>query len=407
MPSSASLASRSLSDRANGSPQHPTYSILYAFKGKGDGNEPHGGVVRDSSGNLYGATALGGRSNFGVIFKLSPTGRMTTLHSFTGGADGAYPSGNLVLDAQANLYGTTSEGGNAYPSQGCGAVYELRKTGKLTVLRTFKGVPDGCTPEDGLAWGDSGYLYGTTNSGGISGGNCQSTGCGVVFKLNAKRRTETILYRFSGGADGGGPVAAVVRDSLGHLYGTTVSGGSFVGGGNGSGVVFELSGTRERVLHAFTGHTYGGDGQWPAAPVVLTANGTLFGSTDYGGASGWGTIFRVSAGGAETVLYSFTGLIDGAGPISGLVRDSLGNLYGTANQGGGGCGIGNCGIVFEFDPSGAETILHDFRGQEGAYPFAGLFRDRSGTLFGTTSEGGPYGYGVVFELTPTNDPVNH
>jgi len=270
------------------------------------------------------------------------------------------------------------------------------------VLHSFAGHPgDGANPEAGLVRDAQGNLYGTTLTGGSGGPElCSGVGgCGTVFKLDTTSK-ETVLYSFTGVPDGEEPDAGLVRDAQGNLYGTTYNGGA-----SNLGTVFELDTTgKETVLHSFTGT--GGDGSEPYGGLVLDAQGNLYGTTSFGGASGDGTVFELDTAGKETVLYSFTGTGgDGAYP-SGLVRDAQGNLYGTT-YGGGASGFGT---VFKLDTAGKETVLYSFTGTggDGAYPsgLVRLVRDAQGNLYGTTYEGGdlacdaPYGCGTVFKLTP-------
>jgi uncharacterized repeat protein (TIGR03803 family) len=389
--------------------QAPTFTVLHAFTGLSSGRNPTASLVRDNAGNLYGTTSFGGNlacggNGFGcgLVFKLDTTGKETVLHRFTGGADGSFPPAGLVRDAAGNLYGTTEAGG----THGAGTVFKLGTTGKETVLHSFTGGADGRDPKAGLVRDNGGNLYGTTYTAGdlACGGGF---GCGVVFKLDATGR-ETVLYSFTGGADGTASAAGLLRDAAGNLYGTTYAGGDLgctpVGGGSGCGVVFKLDTTgTETVLHRFTG---GADGADPEAGLVRDSAGNLYGTTLAGGnlACGCGVVFKLDTTGKETILHRFTGGADGRNPgLAGLVRDSAGNLYGTTSAGGNlACG---CGVVFKLDTTGKETVLHRFTGgADGAYPEAGLVRDAAGNLYGTASAGGDLacggGCGVVFKLTP-------
>jgi uncharacterized repeat protein (TIGR03803 family) len=351
-------------------PAAPTYSVLHYFAGPPtDGALPQAGLIRDVAGNLYGTTTLGGATSTcdppygcGVVFKLSPSGTETVLHSFTGGADGAYPYyAGLVQDAAGNLYGTAREGGatsTCDPPYGCGVVFKLTPSGTETVLYSFTGGADGGYPFAALIRDSSGNLYGTTSAGGRVNRLCLRGTCGVVFKLSATG-TETILHSFTRGFDGAEPYAGLTQDAAGNLYGTTSDGGA-----SGLGVVFEL---------------------------VRCSS--------------------VAAGYEFKVLHTFTGVVDGAFPIGGLVRDASGGLYGTTSGGGESSACGTlsetCGVVFRLSPTGTETVLHNFAGVDGGKPWAGLIQDAAGNLYGTTLVGGPgsssCGFGtcgVVFKLTP-------
>jgi uncharacterized repeat protein (TIGR03803 family) len=221
--------------------QSQTYTVLHRFTGA-DGHNPSedGHLIRDSAGNLYGTTSGGGASGLGVVFKLNKTGE-TVLHSFTGGADGGTPYAGLTRDSAGNLYGTTYGGG----ASGGGVVFKVDTTGTETVLYNFTRKPGGTNPYASLIQDSVGNLYGTTYYGGASI-------WGVVFKLDTTG-TETVLYSFTGGADGAEPYAGLLRDSAGNLYGTTVFGGA-----SNWGVVFKLNKTGETVLHSFTGGADGG-----------------------------------------------------------------------------------------------------------------------------------------------------
>jgi uncharacterized repeat protein (TIGR03803 family) len=361
-------------------------TVLHAFTGGGDGANPQAGLISDGSGNLYGTTAKGGPSGNGVVFKLSPGGTYTVLHSFTG-SDGGTPEASLIADSSGNLYGTTEAGGP--PAQscgglGCGVVFKLSPGGTYTVLHSFAGGSiDGANPAAGLIADSKGNLYGTTAKGGPSGN-------GVVFKLGPDG-TETVLHAFTG-SDGANP-EALLADSKGNLYGTTIS-----GGGSGAGVVFKLSpGGTYTVLQAFCSISSSGcnEGTNPTAGLTADSSGNLYGTTSSGGPSFEGTVFKLSDG-TYTVLYSFTGGSDGANPQAGLIADSKGNLYGTTNGGG---ASGN-GTVFElagripfaaFSP----TLMINF----GTTPDTDAFSLKSSFTLGSASSGiNPLGEAVTFQI---------
>ena len=335
------------------------------------------------------------------------------LHQFHG-KDGAVPLASLFRDAAGNLYGTNQQAGDdncslPIKAVGCGVVFELDTTGKGTVLHTFTGGADGSGSNAGLIGDAAGNLYGTTEQGGDS--SCTAFGCGVVFKLNPDTRELTALYAFTDGADGAFPVAGLIRDAAGNLYGTTYGGGdldncTFV---PGCGVVFKLETTgKETVLHTFTGKA---DGEGPFAGVIRDTAGNLYGTTAYGGdlkcnpPTGCGVVFKLDTTGKETVLHTFAGKADGGSPIAGVIRDTAGNLYGTTQDGGDlKCSPpSGCGVVFKLDTTGKEMVLHTFTGgKDGSFPDAGVIRDAAGNLYGTAAEGGDpsCGCGVVFKLTP-------
>ena len=347
--------------------------MLHNFASPPKGASPYAGVIRDSAGNLYGTTFGGGTAGRGVVYKLDTAGHETVLYSFTGGADGGDPYAGVIRDSAGDLYGTTFGGGAA----GAGVVYKLDPADHETVLYSFTGGADGGNPYAGVIPDSAGNLYGTTYGG--------AAGAGVVFKVNTASQ-ETVLSSFTGGADGGNPYAGVIPDSAGNLYGTTY------GGAAGAGVVFKVNtASQETVLSSFTG---GADGGNPYAGVIPDSAGNLYGTT-YGGAAGAGVVFKVNTASQETVLYSFTGGADGWAPNAGVISDSAGNLYGTTVNG----GTAGRGVVYKLDTAGQETVLYSFRGgADGAFPFAGVIRDSAGNLYGTTYVGGTRDWGVVYKL---------
>jgi uncharacterized repeat protein (TIGR03803 family) len=281
------------------------------------------------------------------------------LHTFTGGADGGNPYAGVTRDSAGNLYGTTFSGGNgtACFGNGCGVVYKLDTTGHETVLYTFMGGADGAEPYAGVIRDPAGNLYGTAEYGG-------TFGQGVVYKLDTSNQ-ETVLYSFTGGADGGNPQAGVIRDSAGSLYGTT-----FYGGGGGAvcsyscGVVYKLdTANHETVLHTFTG---GGDGSSPWA--VTLDSGALYGTTAYGGNSlgcggGCSVVYMLAVTGPFTTLYTFSAGY-GGGPQAGVIRDPSGNLYGTTYS----SGKHNAGTVFKVTPPPSACGVLDVSSQTTVIP---------------------------------------
>jgi len=372
------------------SAQAQTYQVLFQFRAGVDGSGPYAGLVSDLAGNLYGTTNVDGAFASGVVFKLSPAGKETVLHSFSGtSGDGEYPFDGLVRDAAGNLYGTTANGGvygGACGGFGCGIVFKVDKTGKETVLYAFNGNPDGTGPYGRLFRDAAGNLYGTTLNGG-------TFGAGTVFRVD-KTGKETVLYSFNpnNGLDGFLPYGGLARDSAGNLYGTQGAGGKF-----GSGTVFKVDTTgAETVLYSFG--TQSGDGIFSTGDLIRDTAGNLYGTTQQGGASGLGTVFKVDKNGNATVLHSFAGgTADGELPfLSGLLRDAKGNLYGVTSEG----GAHSFGMVYKLDSTGKETVLHSFTGKDGKIPYGDLILGKTGNLYGTTYGGGAYGGGVVFRITP-------
>ncbi len=313
--------------------------VLHSFNSNGtDGIRPQAGLIFDAAGNLYGTTSTGGTSDGGTAFELSPgaggTWTEKVLWSFGSGTDGANPIAGLVLDAAGNLYGTTYQGGTS----SSGTVFELTPGAGGTwtehVLHNFGTGTDGVGPSARLIFDAAGNLYGTTYVGGTSSS-------GTAFELTPAGGgtwTERALHNFGSGTDGVAPQAGLIFDAAGNLYGTTNVGGTY-----NLGTVFELmpagGGTwTETVAHSFGNGT---DGVEPLATLILDGAGNLYGTTYLGGSYGGGTVFRLNAHG-ETLLYSFSGT-DGANPAAGLVLDAAGNLYGTTYQG----GTSSDGTVFE------------------------------------------------------------
>lgn len=304
------------------------YKQVYSFTGSGGAN-PYDGLTIDKVNGIFGASQNGGANGYGTVFTLSPTQsgswNQTVLHNFTG-ADGGFPEGVLIANSAADrLYGTTSAGS----SSGCGNVFSIATGGSLyKVLYAFKGGNDGCHPQTGMAFGtDEGTFFGTTIGGG-------SYGQGTVFQMRKNHgdwRKRTV-YEFTGGTDGGMPTD-FRADANSNLFGVAA------GGQYGEGVVFEL----ERSLGYSQGktiHTFG-NGADGASPIGLHINlttGTIYGSTETGGAYGQGTVYELTPSGGnwtETILHSFGGPGDGAYPVSRPIQDkATGNIYGTTNQGG-------------------------------------------------------------------------
>lgn len=385
-----------------------TETVLYTFTGTPDGSAPYSGLVRDKKGNLYGMTGGGGTTGLGCVYELSPASgggwTETVLHSFSSnGVDGYSPGGGLTIDSKGNLYGTTIFGGTHV----LGTVFELSPSpgGEWTetILYNFTGGTDGGSPQYGNPVFDKkGNLYAAAQQGG-------TYGYGVAFELSPSSSgewTETVLHNFADNATDGGYPIAVVFDAKGNLYGTTAQGGS------GRGTAFELSpspdgGWTETIIHNFADDST--DGGVPLAGVVRRGS-DLYGTTEHGGSYSLGTVYRLyetKAGWKEQILHNFaSSSTDGVSPESPVVFDKKGNLYGTTYSG----GNQDYGTVFELTKSKSEwseTILYNFTGEsDGGYLYFGVILDDEGNLYGTTAGGGDgtsgpgSGNGVVFEITP-------
>jgi uncharacterized repeat protein (TIGR03803 family) len=385
-----------------------TEAVVYSFAGGSDGNNPNVSLI-NVGGLFYGTTSVGGGSancedGCGTVFSVTPSGQETVLYAFKGGSDGAYPYASL-LKFDGRFYGTTGLGGssNCTDGDGCGTVFSLTSAGKEKVLYRFD-IGDNGTSTDGIDPIGSlvnvdGTLYGAT---GFGNGAAEY---GTVFSVTPAG-LESVVYEFpdyGGGGhlyDGAGPSAGLINVG-GMLYGTTASGGTA-----GHGVVFSVTpGGSENVVYSFKGSS---DGANPTGGLI-NIGGVLYGTTNDGGApsggcpGGCGTVFSVTTAGVETVLYSFTGVHDGAYPQSSLLK--VGDkLIGTTQWGGDiTCNkhqeFEGCGTVFSVTLTGTEKISYSFKGgSDGAYPYAGLI-DVGGVLYGTTSSGGAHNFGTVFSLT--------
>jgi uncharacterized repeat protein (TIGR03803 family) len=386
---------------ASGSLPAQTFTTLYKF---GGGGNPDAGLVQGTDGNLYGTThGYSGKEN-GRIFKITPSGTLTTLH--VGGEFAAA----LIQGTDGNFYGTNLAGGTL----GYGTVFKITPSGTLTTLYNFGPLPSGTYPSAALVQASDGNFYGTTSEGGTNsclyGGT--NFGCGTLFKITPSG-TLTTLYNFcsqSGCADGEAPGGALVQGTDGNLYGTTRYAGNMGGGCSaigGCGTVFKITTTgRLTTLHSFDLT----DGANPDAGLIQATDGNFYGTTYSGGANNnctygtCGTVFKITPAGTLTRLHSFDNT-DGANPIAGLIQATDGNFYGTTGGGGNGpCGAG-CGTVFKITTTGTLTTLHIFDNTDGARPTA-LVQDTNGTLYGTTYSGGTNGYhycggtcGTIYSLS--------
>jgi uncharacterized repeat protein (TIGR03803 family) len=386
--------------------QAQTFTVLYSFCSQAncaDGASPTDALVEDGSGNLYGTAEYGGGGKVGTVFEFTTTGTFKVLHTFTGGADGQYPSG-LVFDTKGNLYGTTLQGGTTNN----GVVYEITSSGTEKVLYSFTGLNDGGYPAGPLVLDGAGNLYGVTSDGGPY--ECfEEYGCGTVFELSPSG-VETTLWAFTGGADDGNPYAGVVRDAQGNLYGTTGQSGDF---GPFPGTVFKLTPAGvETQLYSFTGEK---DGSGPEAALLRDAAGNIYGTTYYGGVescydemqNGCGVVFEITSKGKEKTVHRFTGKKPGGYPTTGVVEDAAGNLYGTTPYGGNNQACSNytangCGVIYEIQKvGGKEVVLYTFTGgADGKYPAGALLPDGKGNFYGTNTQGGAGLNGVLFKLVP-------
>jgi uncharacterized repeat protein (TIGR03803 family) len=375
---------------------------VYSFSGTNSTGSSPSSIVKGPNGDFFGTTATGGERGQGAVFKLNTSGQESLLYSFTGGTDGGQPQG-VLFDYAGNIYGTASNGGNviaceaSFPgfSPACGVIFKIDVLGNQTVLHSFTG-PDGVSPNSALVSDPAGNVYGSTQQGGneMFYGTCY-LGCGVIFKLSPSG-TETVLHSFQGGPDGSGP-SNVILDQEGNLYGTISNSYPY-----SCGYVFRMDPSGNiTVLHYFPCPTNGGvspDGDSPLAGLIRDEKGNLYGTTYQGGTSGLGTIFKVDKFGNEAILYNFTGATDGAFPVTSLARDSAGNLYGQAQKCPFFCGPG-LGDVFKLAPSGNMEVLYSFSGDNNnGSPIGSLFLDYLDNLYGVAS-GGTYNAGILYQIT--------
>jgi MYXO-CTERM domain-containing protein len=362
--------------------QPATLNVLYNFtvSNSSIGN-PNAGLVQGTDGNFYGTAEAGGSgANGGGVFKITSSGSLTALVSFTG-TNGDNPGAALVQGTDGNFYGTTSLGGSGYGSigpntLGDGTVFKITPSGTLTTLVSFTGA-NGAEPQSTLVQGTDGNFYGTTSIGGTSND-------GTVFKITPAG-VLTTLYSFSG-ADGNQPDAGVVQGTDGNFYGTTGLGGT-----SNDGTVFKITPAGAlTTLFSFAG----ANGIQPAASLLQFSDGNFYGTTYHGGAHANGTVFKITPAGVLTTLYSFGGTTDGALPDAPLVVGIDGNFYGTTVAGG---DSNNDGTIFQITPAGVLTTLVTFAGTNGTGPF-GIVLGSDGNFYGTTGFGASTGAGNVFQL---------
>jgi uncharacterized repeat protein (TIGR03803 family) len=391
--------------------QGQTFSVIYNFTGGAD-NGPEGGLTMDGTGNFYGTASgyiqdLHCHSGCGEVFKLTHERsgwNLTPLYRFNGGSDGSLPYARVVFGPDGNLYGTTMRGGgsgcgaNVF-GPGCGTVFTLSPAGgnETPIYRLSQG-KDGTGPAwDNLVFDRAGNIFATSVGGGLYNG-------GTVYELTRSSSgwTKTVLYNFTGGADGNSP-RGVIFDGAGNLYGATASGGN-----QRRGTVYQLVpkglGWTQKVLYNFQGLS---DGANPGDALVMDQAGNLYGTTGYGGTGcdylyGCGNVYELSASitgnWTLTVLHSFS--YWDMGSVEPLTMDAAGNLYGTTFRE----GVYGCGSVFKLTRSGSDWTyrsLHDFTcGSDGGWPTSNVTLDTNGNLYGTATENGANGVGVIWEITP-------
>jgi uncharacterized repeat protein (TIGR03803 family) len=371
----------------------PLGTLVQGFDGNLYGTTESGGIPPGQQGD-------------GTVFRITPSGAITSLYTFciTGNCpDGDSPFAGLVQAKTGDFYGTTYRGGpfsHACKADGCGTIFKITPSGTWTRLHSFV-LTDGSQPLGGLVQGIDGNLYGTTYIGGV----CKfSTGCGTIFKITPAG-VLTTLYNFCAQtkcSDGQTPESALVQGIDGDFYGTTAFGGilacTYQGNPETCGTIFKITSTGVlTTLYRFSNT----DGSVPLAGLVLGNDGNFYGTTSEGGANNVGTIFKITRAGKLTVLHSFDSS-DGADPVAGLVQATDGNFYGVTYSG----GANNYGTLFEITSTGTFSTLHSFDATDGQTPYGGLIQGTDGNIYGTTSLGGAPcpefvngGCGTVFKLS--------
>jgi uncharacterized repeat protein (TIGR03803 family) len=361
-------------------------SVYHIFKGGSvDGSSGTSALIRATDGNLYGTSKSGGAFNAGIVFRMTPTGTFTVMHSFSG-PDGSSPRAALLQATDTNFYGTTFSGG----STDNGVVFRMALDGTFTVLHNFTDNPDGANPQAALIQAPNGNLFGTTRNGGMRGR-------GTIFAMTTSGAL-TVPYFFTGAADGAYPSAPLLLASDGNYYGTVYAGDS-----NTFGRVFRMSPAGVvTVMHTFTGSTvFPIDGGSPLATVVEATDGFLYGTTTLGGAANKGTLFRMSLGGVMAILKQFDNGADGGTPQDELVQGADGALYSECHVG----GIGY-GVLFRMALDGTFTVVHTFNGGgDGATPTSPLVQTPDGRFWGSTAFGGADGKGVIYRLSNVAPPA--
>jgi uncharacterized repeat protein (TIGR03803 family) len=360
----ATTASTALSISANSS-----QTTLYGIDGQYA--QPAGTLVQAPDGYFYGDTNLAPD-----IFKVDLSGNFTSVYPFTGGASGQDPQGTLVLGTDGLVYGTTTNDG----ATGDGTVFKVDTSGTYTLLYTFTGSEDGAQPYGGLVQGTDGNFYGTTILAGTYNG-------GTMFKIDSSGNF-TVLHSFNPSSEGYSPNGNLVQGTDGDFYGLNQGGGT-----DSLGTVFKANASGDMTtLYNFTGLA---DGSNPVSGLIQGTDGNFYGQTEQGGSGGVGVIFKMSATGSFTPLYSLQAYQDGGYPQGKLVEGSDGHFYGL----GAFDGNGEAGTMFSIDSSGNFTVLYSFDGgADGGYLYGSLVQGSDGAFYGTGSGGGPADTGVIFRL---------
>ncbi|HEV3277177.1 MAG TPA: choice-of-anchor tandem repeat GloVer-containing protein [Terriglobia bacterium] len=361
-----------------------TFTKLADLNGT-DAANPEAALAQGIDGSLYGTGAIGGSSRLcshgcGAIFKVTPSGTVSNVYSFDF-KQGASPDAALILGPDQNFYGTTSGGG----ASEFGTVFKLSQEGQLTTLANLDSATTGGFPFSGLVLGADGNFYGTTG-GQYDGPNND----GTVYSMTPGGKL-TLLYSFNWCHTGADPLDALIQGPDGAFYGTSEYGGTLPNC-SGAGTIFKISATGTlSVLYTFDLT----DGGYPSGSLLQGEDGAFYGTTSQGGEYNAGTVFKIVPGGRAITLHNFGSTGDGVGPQAGLVRATDGNLYGTTYFG----GAYAYGTIFGITPDGDETVLHSFDRIDGMFVLAGLIQATNGILYGAANSGGASGDGTIFSLS--------
>jgi|HubBroStandDraft_2_1064218.scaffolds.fasta_scaffold70781_2 uncharacterized repeat protein (TIGR03803 family) len=370
---------------ATGAHADPCYSkssfnAIYDFgdhAGDPLGPQYVGVIAQGRDGNLWSTTPVGGKNNLGTAFRVTPGGKLKVIYNFT--SKTGQPYSGLTLGTNGNFYGTTYNGGTGTAcTGGCGTVFELTPSGKLTILWNFEGGNNGENPYAPPIEGTDGNFYGTAYQGGANN-------LGTIYQLTPSGKLTT-MYQFAS-SDGANPVSVLVQGTDGNLYGTTLR-----GGGYGYGAIFKIAPSGSfgfTLLFSFDAS----DGAYPYFGLVQGSDSKLYG-TAANGASGYGDVFYITTKGSFTERYPLNGGLDGAYPVAGLVEATDGNFYGAAQSRGNGYGT-----FFRITPKGKFTVCEDFNATDGATPLVTPIQHTNGKLYGDTYQGGDiHNTGVFYYL---------
>jgi uncharacterized repeat protein (TIGR03803 family) len=341
-----------------------------------DGASPHGELIKAFDGNFYGLTNAGGTNTYGTLFRLTPAGVYTVLKHFNYSTDGANPRGHLVQGKDSSFYGITYKGG----MYGYGTIFKMTKTGTFSVLRHLNVTTDGVSSYSSLTEANDGSLYGMTYSGG-------TYNTGTIFKIT-KAGVYSIVRSLNTTTDGASPQGDLIKGSDGNFYGSCYTGGS-----KGNGTIFKLTTSNGTftVLRHLAAQTDGGN---PYGNLFQNTDGVLYGMNRSGGAGTAGTAFKITTSGTFTLLHSFVATTEGSAPNGGFVKGNDGNFYGMTSAD----GIYTNGTIFRMTSSGTVTVLVSFYGARyGNMPQESLLKGKDSAYYGTTSNGGTYGYGTIFK----------